>query len=144
MGKWSRPNPLKIKMEGREFGWLTVIGESPRNTQGRARWLICECRCGSRLERRGDDLRRYSELGLPLCCPQCRPKRERKPVTNARLDPPRKPQPNPCPDGCCGMSWRVVGRRCRSCGLARMPERRPVVTPARESNLARGEMFAMG
>jgi len=39
--------PRKLIEIGKEYGWLTVLGEAPKDATGHIRWEV-ECRCGSR------------------------------------------------------------------------------------------------
>ena len=47
---------LKVKLDGREFGELTVIERSPRRTKGHGTYWVCDCQCGRRLIVRLDAL----------------------------------------------------------------------------------------
>lgn len=51
-------NRNAVPMEGRVFGWLTVLRRSPApNKKRRLIWWLCRCTCGVELAVRGDKLR---------------------------------------------------------------------------------------
>lgn len=103
-------------MSGRTVGKLTVLARylDPHSKTASARWL-CRCVCGAELVVRGSQLRLAVAEGREPACHACRELKEREPRVYKRRSTPGK-APKVC-KACAGLQDRVVGPRCRSCGL---------------------------
>jgi hypothetical protein len=135
MSSCSRPNgdPRQrrrrtrlIDHTGETRGYAQILGRA-RNIPGAAMWSA-RCLapkpdgsvCGNAFQIAGGAFRDADTPPAYKCCAVCKPKRRR---------PQGKRAPDPVPHRkvrrctrCAGMSHRVEGERCRSCGLAYAPE----------------------
>ncbi len=138
----------RVDITGERIGTWTAVrptGESCPCSGSRV-WLL-RCDCGAIRDTALSAFRSYQRAGkgYRCSCKTVRPPRIERPSRKPSIVEPRRRRSERFCDSCCGQSWRVVGIKCRECGL-RYCDQPPIVLPIPElsSSMARALEFAPG